>query len=303
MPHIDLYAVHGLDRRQPPEELAAVLTAQLNAVDSRDTLTRNRLETARAILGDPARRARYDAALADPAAPILDENALAAIAGRTAPGVRPTNQPTFAEIKVKILAGVASGLAVALVVAIVAVACSSPDEGTSTPSAASSSSASTSSEHQRSTSSTSSPAQGIPFEPYPAEQEVHLGGTVVVDAHFEYHLTRLSRVNDPTPECPGAYYSLETTVKSIDNGHGSARPLKVVTGDTAGNLNNQPVVDASPLQCNADAVASFSGGSSAPVTTYIRIKGLDDPVVLYIRSDTGGRPNSPRFITIPENLR
>lgn len=303
MPHIDLYAIYGLDRNQSPEGLAGELTAQLNTADPRDTLTRNRIDTARAILGDPARRARYDAALADPAAPILDENALATIAGRTAPGVRPINQSTFAEPKVKILAAVASGLAVTLVVAIVAVACSGADEGTPTPSATSSSSAPTSSEHQRNTSSTSSPATGIPFDPYPAEQEVHLGGTVVVDAYFEYRLTRLSKVDDPTPECPGAYYSLETTVKSIDSGHGSARPLKVVTGDAAGNLNHQPVVGGAPLQCDADTVVSFSGGRSASVTTYIRVKGLDDPVVLYIRSDTGGGPSSPRFISIPENLR
>ena len=78
--HIDLYAIYQLDRRQPPEALAAALTTALNATDPRDTLTCNRIDTARAILGDPQRRARYDAALADPNAPTLDEAALAAIA-------------------------------------------------------------------------------------------------------------------------------------------------------------------------------------------------------------------------------
>ncbi|MCZ4652715.1 hypothetical protein O4157_14910 [Gordonia amicalis] len=85
MPHIDLYQAYGLDRRQPPDALAAQLAAQLNSIDPRDTLSCNRIDTARVILGDPARRARYDAALGDPAAPVLDEAALATIAGRPVP--------------------------------------------------------------------------------------------------------------------------------------------------------------------------------------------------------------------------
>ena len=38
MPHIDLYAIYGLDRRQPPEALAAALTAQLKG---KKTLTKS----------------------------------------------------------------------------------------------------------------------------------------------------------------------------------------------------------------------------------------------------------------------
>lgn len=129
MPHIDLYAIYGLDRRQPPEALAAALTAQLDATEPRDTLTRNRIDTARAILGDPLKRARYDAALGNPAAPTLDENALAAIAGRHVPTTaRPSLAGAFAGRQVRVLAAVAAALALVLVVGITAVACSGDDD-------------------------------------------------------------------------------------------------------------------------------------------------------------------------------
>lgn len=136
MPHIDLYAIYQLDRRQPHEQLAAQLTTQLNAADPRDTLTRNRIDTARAILGDPARRARYDTALSDPAAPTLDEPALAAIAGRPAPATaRPAPASAFAGKQVRILSAITAALAVILIVGITAVACSGGDDSTPTAAA------------------------------------------------------------------------------------------------------------------------------------------------------------------------
>lgn len=131
--HIDLYAVYGLDRRQPPEQLAAQLTAQFNSTDPRDQLTRSRIETARVILADPQRRARYDAALADPNAPVLDEAALATIAGRPVPTAPRTGLAgAFVETKARILAGVVGLLAILLAVAVTAVACSGDSSTSST---------------------------------------------------------------------------------------------------------------------------------------------------------------------------
>lgn len=136
MPHIDLYSIYQLDRRQPPEALAAALTTQLNATDPRDALSRSRIDTARAILGDPHRRARYDAALADPKAPIIDESALAAIAGRPMPAPARTGLAgAFASRQVRVLSAITAALALVLVVGITAVACSGG--GDSTPTAAS----------------------------------------------------------------------------------------------------------------------------------------------------------------------
>ncbi|OBA38997.1 hypothetical protein [Gordonia sp. 852002-51296_SCH5728562-b] len=132
MPHIDLYLIYDLGRQQPPEALAAALTTQLNATDPRNTLSRNRIETARAILGDPQRRARYDAALADPAAPVLDEQALAQIAGRTvtAPAHKPSLAAVFADPRARIIAGIAGAVvAVVLVVVIVTVVATSGGAG------------------------------------------------------------------------------------------------------------------------------------------------------------------------------
>ncbi|GAB05010.1 hypothetical protein GII30_02535 [Gordonia amarae] len=125
MPGIDLYAIYGLDRTHPPEALAAQLTAQLNTTDPRDTLGRNRIDTARAILGDPQRRAAYDAQLSDPSAPPITEQVLALIAGRPMPTApRSGLAAAFATTRVRVLAGVAAALALALVVSITAIACS-----------------------------------------------------------------------------------------------------------------------------------------------------------------------------------
>lgn len=123
MPGIDLYAIYSLDRGQPPEVLAARLTDALNRSDSRDELTRSRIETARAILGDPVRRARYDAQLADPSAPPITERALAEIAGRPVPTAPRTGlAAAFASTQTRLLAGVAIVLAVVLVVVVAVLA-------------------------------------------------------------------------------------------------------------------------------------------------------------------------------------
>ena len=128
MPHIDLYAIYALDRHQSPEVLVGELTAQLNTVDPRDTLTRNRIDTAKAILGDRQRRARYDAQLADPNAPSIDEVTLATIAGRSVPTAPRTGLAgTFAETKARVLAGIVGVLALVLVISITAVSCSGED--------------------------------------------------------------------------------------------------------------------------------------------------------------------------------
>lgn len=124
MSDLDLYAIHGLDRRAPSPDLAAQLTAQLNTTT--DQITRQRLDVARAILGDPQRRQAYDAQLADPAAPPITEAVLADLAGRPAPvQARPFAQP-------RVMAALAAFLGVLLVVVISAVACSGGDDNRST---------------------------------------------------------------------------------------------------------------------------------------------------------------------------
>ncbi|UZF54061.1 hypothetical protein LH935_14945 [Gordonia polyisoprenivorans] len=123
MPDLDLYSIYGLDRRQPPAQLAAQLTAQLNATDPRNQLTRSRIETARAIVGDPQRRAAYDRQLDDPQAPPITEATLAALAGRPAPTAPRSGglATAFRSRQVQVLAGVAAVLVVVLVIVIVAV--------------------------------------------------------------------------------------------------------------------------------------------------------------------------------------
>lgn len=79
MPKINLYTAHSLPAASSCEELMQQLTAQLDSVDEYDTVNRGRVETARAVLGDPQRRTTYDSLLADPAAHI-DEQVLASIA-------------------------------------------------------------------------------------------------------------------------------------------------------------------------------------------------------------------------------
>ncbi|MGB3605331.1 MAG: hypothetical protein WBA38_17470 [Gordonia sp. (in: high G+C Gram-positive bacteria)] len=122
MSDLDLYAIHGLDRRVPSPELAAQLTSQLNA--AADPVARQRLDIARSILGDPQRRARYDAQLSDPQAPPITERVLAALAGRPAP----VQAKSSAFARPRVLAALAAFLGVLLIVVISAVACSGGDD-------------------------------------------------------------------------------------------------------------------------------------------------------------------------------
>lgn len=119
MPDIDLYLIHELDRRQPPESLAAQLTAELNRTDPRDTVMRSRIETARVILGDPERRARYDRQLDDTAAPEITEQTLAQLSGRPAPTAprRTLSKPVAAFVAITAVVVVIAlvGIVVALV--------------------------------------------------------------------------------------------------------------------------------------------------------------------------------------------
>lgn len=131
MSDLDLYAIHGLDRRAPSEALAAQLTAQLNGAG--DQLTRQRIDIARSILGDPQRRARYDAQLADPAAPPITEQTLATVSGlgTTAPG---SSAPgLLSSPKTRLLALAAAVLGLVVIIVVSAVSCGSDSTGTSAP--------------------------------------------------------------------------------------------------------------------------------------------------------------------------
>lgn len=128
MPDIDLYLIHKLDRRQPPEALAAQLTAELNRTDPRDSLTRSRIETARIVLGDPQRRAAYDRQLDDPNAPEITEQTLAQLSGRPAPTAprRVLSKPVAALVAITVVVVV-----IAIVAITVALVNSGGDDHTS----------------------------------------------------------------------------------------------------------------------------------------------------------------------------
>lgn len=128
--HIDLYAIHRLDRRQPPEQLAAALTAQLRSTDPRDALTRGRIETARAILGDPAKRAAYDARLTEPR-PVTEQTLARIAAGAPAPqGQLPAQNAPSAKGtgRRNVLIAAISAIAALLLIVVTAAACSGNDE-------------------------------------------------------------------------------------------------------------------------------------------------------------------------------
>ncbi|GAA1085139.1 hypothetical protein [Tsukamurella spumae] len=308
--HIDLYAIYGLDRRQPPEALAAALTAALNATDPRDQLTRNRIDTARAILGDPARRARYDAALADPNAPTIDESALAAIAGRPVPAAvpKPGLAGAFAGRQVRILSAVTAALALVLVIGVTAVACSIGD---STPTATQQSG------DRPSPSASAGPAASTdPLdEAYPASRRVAIGGTVTdLSGTITYRINGISRVTDPAPECPGEYFAVATTATTSDKMSGgrgnvyTVKPLDFVSADLTGQTNTasgrrdaqgHPLAATSadpPLTCTPGDPLQVSPSTSVPVTSYTRVAGLDNPVALSIG-------NGSKVVVLPENLR
>lgn len=126
MPDIDLYVIHKLDRRQPPEALAVQLTSELARTDPRDTVMRSRIETARVILGDPERRAQYDRQLDDPSAPEITEQTLAGLSGRPAPTAprRVLSKPVAALVAITAVVVV-----IAVVGIIVAVTSGGGDDG------------------------------------------------------------------------------------------------------------------------------------------------------------------------------
>ncbi len=232
MPHIDLYRISGLDRRQPPEQLAAQLTAQFNATDPQDSLTRSRIDTARAILADPQRRAATTRN-SEIQPPTLDEASLATIAGRPVPAApRSGLAAAFAETKARVLAGVIAALAVILAVAVTAVACSSSDDGsdsaTGTPPSAQSSDASE--ESVESSSETTDPVD----QKYP--KQARIGDTIEMRLETSaglgggshknlvlVHLDSLTKVTDPTPECSGEYYALAMTQTAVKDATGFYR--------------------------------------------------------------------------------
>lgn len=122
-PSIDLYRAYGLNRGMPPAEIGQRLTEILSS--TQDPVARGRIETARAILADPLRRARYDAQLGDPNAPPITEQTLAQLAGRPAP-TAPGSGSGLAQLagRPKVLAGIAAALVLLLVVIVTAVSCS-----------------------------------------------------------------------------------------------------------------------------------------------------------------------------------
>lgn len=123
MNHIDLYQVYSLDRRLDSAQLGQQLTGYLDQTDPRNELVRNRIEVARAIVSDPRQRAMYDALLANPAAPLITEQTLAALAQMPAQGpvgaaVTETKKRRF---NPKILAG-AAAVVVVLLIAVIGIA-------------------------------------------------------------------------------------------------------------------------------------------------------------------------------------
>ena len=75
MAHHNFYDSLGLDRGKDAEALGKDIDARLSS-PSLDDATRDELQVARRILGDPGRRTVYDTRLDDPAAPTIDVPAL-----------------------------------------------------------------------------------------------------------------------------------------------------------------------------------------------------------------------------------
>lgn len=118
MPKIDLYKVFQLDPRQSPTELATQLDRQLAATDPANQTLHQQIAAAKVILGDPRRRARYDAELADPNARLdaTDIDRIAGVkTGRSAAGLTPTQRALAIVASVTVLALIVGvGLVVAL---------------------------------------------------------------------------------------------------------------------------------------------------------------------------------------------
>ncbi|GAB03886.1 hypothetical protein GII30_15025 [Gordonia amarae] len=235
MPGIDLYAIYNLDRSRPPEVLAAQLTDALNRTDPRDTVLRNRIETARAVLGDPQRRAHYDHRLTRPQ-PVTEEE-LSRIAGRPVPTAPRTGlAAAFASTQVRLLAGVAIVLAVVLVV-VVAVLASGGDDASTTQA---SDRGATSASPTRAVESSASPSSATSADrwncrPVPANKVYDTLNEAVPRATF---------VIERTVDLPSTFSGLRRVTFS-DNGDFSDRfnyegLNQLADGSVAVSLNQPP---------------------------------------------------------------
>lgn len=90
--HIDLYQAFNLNPAFSPAELGQQLSEQLLRTDPANDRLRGQLEIARAILGDPTRRAAYDRRLADPYAEPMTPEVLGVLAAQQPAGPGPTTQ-------------------------------------------------------------------------------------------------------------------------------------------------------------------------------------------------------------------
>lgn len=173
--HIDLYRAFGLDRMASPAELAGQLTDKLAATPPGNAVLHDQLHTARAILGDPGRRAAYDARLADPFAPVLDPQALSHLAASPgAVGAAPSAGASasvmggkFAALaSTKVLLAIAAVLAVAVAASVAAVVVSNKGDGA--PQAAGPSSSAPASQQAGPSSAQQAPSQpSAPVAPIP----------------------------------------------------------------------------------------------------------------------------------------
>ena len=206
MPKIDLYVIHKLDRHRSPADLAAQLTAELNSTDPRDTLARNRIETARVILGDPQRRAAYDRQLDDPSTPEITEQTLSQLSGRpasTAPRRSVTARP---------LAIIAAATVVLLIVGIVlVVTLTGDDKGNTTEASASSTSG---------TSTTNDDAGESPANPAKVNQQVTAAG-------LDWTVTRVEKIDNTGQLCNRLAMGRYVVAVTVDVDNAGARTQDV----------------------------------------------------------------------------
>ena len=131
-PPVDYYAALGLDSRAPSHALLAQLSHRI--AQTAPGPERHLMEQARAILGDPAKRATYDQRLRDPQAMPWTSAELHELAmaqpGRPAASGGLTG--TLAAIPRRVLAAVASGLVLVLVLVVTLVSCTGGSADTST---------------------------------------------------------------------------------------------------------------------------------------------------------------------------
>ncbi|MEJ6550792.1 hypothetical protein PQI66_14695 [Corynebacterium sp. USCH3] len=92
MAHYDIYQSLGLDRSAPSGQLDRELADRLAAAPSDDPAAVDELTTARAVLGNDARRSLYDQRLADPNAEDIDVASLKELAALDVGGDVPSSQ-------------------------------------------------------------------------------------------------------------------------------------------------------------------------------------------------------------------